>query len=327
MRAYRIAYDGRPFHGFQRQPTVATVSDALLDGLVEADVIDAPGDGARSRPVPPGYAAAGRTDAGVSALAQTVAFDAPDWLTPRRFSALVPEEIAVYASSEVGEDFHATHDARARRYRYFLRPPSDVIDREPRPASEGDSRGAGESAGEAPEPVAVSELSAPAVDPRPIDGGRVTPAAVARARRAARSLSGTNDYHNLTPDETGTERSVEIVVEPCGPTLAVDVTAAGFPRELVRRLATLLRAATADRLPEGRIERLLGPEPVDGPAGVGPASPEPLVLLAVAYDESFTPDEAAIEDAQRAFGSTAREAAMVARVNRLLADGLDVDSS
>ncbi|MUV89804.1 tRNA pseudouridine(38-40) synthase TruA, partial [Halapricum sp. CBA1109] len=33
MDAYRIAYDGRPFRGFQRQPDVATVSDTLIDAL------------------------------------------------------------------------------------------------------------------------------------------------------------------------------------------------------------------------------------------------------------------------------------------------------
>jgi tRNA pseudouridine(38-40) synthase len=76
MDAYRVAYDGRPFHGFQRQPDVATVEDALFDALRNLGVL------ADDAAKPAGYAAAGRTDAGVSAVAQTVAFEAPEWLTP-----------------------------------------------------------------------------------------------------------------------------------------------------------------------------------------------------------------------------------------------------
>jgi len=115
MRAYRVAYDGRAYHGFQRQPDVATVEDTLFDalGTLGLDFAD----------VPPGWAAAGRTDAGVSALAQTVAFDAPDWLSPRAFSAHLPEDVHAWASGTVPETFHATHDARCREYTYFLPAP------------------------------------------------------------------------------------------------------------------------------------------------------------------------------------------------------------
>ena len=69
MRAYRIAYDGRPYYGFQRQPDVPTVEDDLFDALRALDAF--------SGEKPPSYAAAGRTDAGVSALAQTVALRPP----------------------------------------------------------------------------------------------------------------------------------------------------------------------------------------------------------------------------------------------------------
>jgi tRNA pseudouridine38-40 synthase len=117
MRAYRVAYDGRPYNGFQRQPDVPTVEGELLDGLARLGV----GDG-RSDP-PPGYAAAGRTDAGVSAVAQTVAFDAPDWLSAAAFNSELPGDVRAWASAAVPEDFHATHDAVERAYTYYLHAP------------------------------------------------------------------------------------------------------------------------------------------------------------------------------------------------------------
>jgi len=53
-RAYRVAYDGRPYHGFQRQPDVPTVEGELLGALRRLGVCD---DGA----TPPGRAASWNT--------------------------------------------------------------------------------------------------------------------------------------------------------------------------------------------------------------------------------------------------------------------------
>jgi len=117
MRAYRVAYDGRPYNGFQRQPDVPTVEGELLDALERLDVRE------RSDGPPSGYAAAGRTDAGVSAVAQTVAFDAPDWLTPAAYNSQLPAAVRVWASADIPEDFHATHDAVERCYTYYLYAP------------------------------------------------------------------------------------------------------------------------------------------------------------------------------------------------------------
>jgi tRNA pseudouridine38-40 synthase len=110
-RAFRVAYDGRPYRGFQRQPDVTTVEGELFGALRRLDVF--------SGEKPPGYAAAGRTDAGVSARAQTVAFDAPKWLTPYALNGELPDSIQVWAHAEAPADFHATHDANWRQYRYF----------------------------------------------------------------------------------------------------------------------------------------------------------------------------------------------------------------
>lgn len=118
-RAFRIAYDGRPYHGFQRQPDVTTVEGELFGALDRLDVLD----GAK----PEDYAAAGRTDAGVSALRQTVAFDAPEWLTPSAINSELSRSIRAWAHADAPADFHATHDAEEREYRYFwLAPDADV---------------------------------------------------------------------------------------------------------------------------------------------------------------------------------------------------------
>ena len=114
MRAFRVAYDGRPFHGFQRQPDVPTVEGRLFDALRDLGVADGK---------PEGYAAAGRTDAGVSAVAQTVAFECPDWLTPAALNSELPATIRAWASAEVDGDFHATHHAAFREYVYHLYAP------------------------------------------------------------------------------------------------------------------------------------------------------------------------------------------------------------
>ena len=127
MRAFRIAYDGRPYHGFQRQPDVQTVEDALLDALVELDVIEEVGAG--TRPTPPGYAAAGRTDAGVSATAQTVAFEGPAWLSPAALNGELPADVRAWAAADADDGFHATHHAAEREYTYFLSDPDGQAER------------------------------------------------------------------------------------------------------------------------------------------------------------------------------------------------------
>ncbi|AHG04739.1 tRNA pseudouridine synthase A [Halobacterium sp. DL1] len=114
-RAFRVAYDGRPYYGFQRQPDVTTVEDELFGALRRLDVFEGE--------KPPGYAAAGRTDAGVSARAQTIAFDAPDWLVPSALNTELPGPVDAWASADAPPDFHATHDANWREYSYYLLSP------------------------------------------------------------------------------------------------------------------------------------------------------------------------------------------------------------
>jgi tRNA pseudouridine38-40 synthase len=120
MRAFRLAYDGTDYYGFQRQPDVPTVEDTLFDALGDLGI---PVDSGPGENRPPGYTAAGRTDGGVSALAQTVAFAAPDWLTPAALNGELPGSVRAWASADVEEDFHATVDAVRREYVYHCYAP------------------------------------------------------------------------------------------------------------------------------------------------------------------------------------------------------------
>ncbi|WP_367176678.1 tRNA pseudouridine(38-40) synthase TruA, partial [Haloarcula rubripromontorii] len=211
MRAYRVAYDGRPYHGFQRQPDVDTVEGRLRSALVRLGVCE------RGEGLPERYAAAGRTDAGVSARAQTVAFDAPAWLSPVAFNGELPDDIRVWASAEVPDGFHATHDAAQRSYTYYLHAPTDAD----RPGRD------------------------------PVDDQRWADAVDA--------LAGTHDFHNLTSDDTGTERAVSIDWTREGQFLVVRVSAGGFCRGLVRRLVSLAAAVADGSAPLSKVDRVLSP--------------------------------------------------------------------
>ncbi|WP_121820551.1 tRNA pseudouridine(38-40) synthase TruA [Halostella salina] len=264
MDAYRIAYDGRPFHGFQRQPDVPTVADAILDALRDLGVHE--GD------TPPGYAAAGRTDAGVSAVAQTVAFEAPDWLSPAAFNGELPASVRAWARADAPEGFHATHDATAREYVYHLH--------------------------------------APDADP-------------GRARTALDALSSEHDFHNLTPDETGTVRDLSASLSVDGDYLALTFRAGGFARQLVRRLVSLVRAVAVGDAGLAKVERALAPVPLPGHEGIPPAPAYPLVLTAVDYPAlDFAVDADAAASARSVFRERRAEWRTRARVAGEVADRL-----
>jgi tRNA pseudouridine38-40 synthase len=110
--ALGVEYDGSRFCGWQTQPQGCSVQDALERAL--AGVADCPVE----------TVCAGRTDAGVHALAQVVHFDTgaqrPETAWVRGVNALLPEPCAVSWSRAVAPDFHARYSAVARTYRYVL---------------------------------------------------------------------------------------------------------------------------------------------------------------------------------------------------------------
>jgi len=107
-----LAYHGKPFRGFARQPDVRTVQgdvEAALSKLFRSEVTTA---------------AAGRTDAGVHAMGQVMSCAAPDDTDPIKvrdtLNAMLGPDIAVTRAERVEDDFHARFSARSRTYVYAL---------------------------------------------------------------------------------------------------------------------------------------------------------------------------------------------------------------
>jgi tRNA pseudouridine38-40 synthase len=110
--ALGMEYHGSAFCGWQTQPSGCAVQDALERALTEIA-------GEKTATV-----CAGRTDAGVHALAQVVHFDTgaerPESAWLRGTNALLREDAAVIWARRVADDFHARYSALERCYRYVL---------------------------------------------------------------------------------------------------------------------------------------------------------------------------------------------------------------
>ncbi len=106
-----IEYDGGPFMGWQRQEHGPSVQQALEEALQKMT-----GESGQ-------FIAAGRTDAGVHALAMSAHVDVMKSLTPHRLreglNALVrPQPISVLEVEQVADDWHARFSCIGRRYLY-----------------------------------------------------------------------------------------------------------------------------------------------------------------------------------------------------------------
>lgn len=107
-----LSYDGAEFSGWQAQPGRRTVQ-----GEFERAWRQITGETVRVH-------AAGRTDAGVHAAGQVVSVESATSIEPHAMvlalNAKLPADIAVRDASRAPDGFHATHDARRKRYRYTI---------------------------------------------------------------------------------------------------------------------------------------------------------------------------------------------------------------
>lgn len=111
--ALTLEFDGTPFFGLQRQghgPSVQQSVEEAAERIVGHPVT---------------LHAAGRTDAGVHALAMRCHFDSDKTITPFRLSEalnahLRPDPIAVTHCEEVSEEWHARFSCIGRAYEYRI---------------------------------------------------------------------------------------------------------------------------------------------------------------------------------------------------------------
>ncbi len=204
-----VAYDGTAFRGWARQPGERTVEGEVRRAL-----------GALYGEVD-GLAVAGRTDTGVHALANVVAFDADGGPPPVRaaeaLNAVLPDDVAVVGSEEAAPDFHARFSARSRSYRYRIW--------RRRLRSPFESRRS-------------------LFHPRPLD--------LQRLNASAAMFVGEHDFRAFTPTDTQHDVFVRVVHDARwydrGDTVELEITADSFLRHMVRTLVGTMLERDPDEL-------------------------------------------------------------------------------
>lgn len=218
-----VAYDGRPFAGFARQRDQRTVSGELLGAL---------------RVIDPGIReirGASRTDAGVHARDQRVAFDTTAPLPPRGWvlatARHLPEEIVIRRAAVVRLGFSPRFESLRKRYRYL---------------------------------VLRDLVRDPFLSRRAWRVEGITDEAIERARAEALAAKGTHDFaafRTSADERTTTVRTlygVELSLDPADPRLVrIDVEGNAFLHNMVRILVGTLMDVARGHLAPGAIARAL----------------------------------------------------------------------
>lgn len=244
--ALLVSYDGTDFLGWQTQENGRSVQAVLEAAVAEV----------AAEPV--SLAAAGRTDAGVHALAQVVHFDTRAERTPRQWrlgiNSNLPEDAAVHWAGAVPEDFDARRSALARRYRY------EIVTGERRP-------------------VLIRRRVWWVREP--LDCAAMT--------RAATAWLGENDFSAFRAAEcqstTPMRRLASVRVERRGARVAIEVTANAFVYRMVRNLVGTLVEIGRGRRPAAWAGELLAGRDRTRAAATAPAAG--LVLVGVRYPARF----------------------------------------
>lgn len=193
-----LQYLGTHYAGWQSQTNATAIQDVLESAL------------STMFGTPIRVEGAGRTDAGVHARAQRAHLDAPFAIDTRGLrrglNDLLPRDIRVIEVETVADDFHCRFAATSKTYVYRIWN-DEVAD------------------------VFAAETSAHV--PQPLDAGGM--------RAAARALVGRHDFAIFTvagPEVSSTERTItSIDVVRDGAAIGITVTADGFLRSMVRRIA------------------------------------------------------------------------------------------
>ena len=245
-----IEYVGTSFHGSQLQPEVRTVQREVEEAL--STLFDR-----RTR-----IDLAGRTDAGVHATAQEIAFGAPRRWDPgalvRALGAVLPDDIGVRRVREATADFHPRFAAEARRYRYVI------------------------AEGRSGRPFLRDRCWSP--------GWPLDPDALARLAAAIPGERSFARFARAGQPERGTRcrvRSATWRFDP--PSFAsFQIVADRFLHHMVRYLVGTAVEIAAERRPFEDFERLLSGE--EGSRAVFPAPPGGLYLTGVRYAGEWNAD-------------------------------------
>ena len=224
--AIRLAYDGGPFRGFQSQPGLPTVQEALQRSLAECGI-----DGH--------VIVAARTDAGVHALAQVVSFstalDLDLEALRRKLNRSLPPAILCLEARAVPRSFHARASAISRKYVYLVGAP-------PPP-------GMAPYAWTLPDPRAFPELAQAALD-------------AGAMRDALAAAIGEHDFAGFA--RPGAQRNTvrhllraDVLVASNYPVVAIVLEGTGFLRAMVRNLVGTAVTAGLGLAPPSALGELL----------------------------------------------------------------------
>lgn len=110
---FTIAYDGKGFSGWQRQPNAESIQGHIEDGLKKLY-------GGKDFSI----MASGRTDEGVHAYGQVASVEVPNNIPPNKIifalNHLLPEKIRILNCEQVEDDFNALRCSRKKTYCYDM---------------------------------------------------------------------------------------------------------------------------------------------------------------------------------------------------------------
>ena len=250
-----VAYDGTAYQGWQAQPSGATVQQTIEAAL--STVLREPVR----------IVAAGRTDAGVHARGQVIAFDATVELSAepvatdpvgrsslvralRSVNAVLPDDVVLRTLEIAAPGFDPRHDAVQRGYRYR------IWNAEVRSPFER------RRAWHVREPLDVDAMAA-----------------------AASALVGEHDFASFQGADDVPRPSVRIVTRSelhrAGELVEYVIEANSFARHMVRNIVGLVVEIGRGRLPRSTVAELL--EACDRRLAPAPAPPHGLCLEWVRY--------------------------------------------
>ena len=118
-----LAYNGRDFFGWQRQPKVTSVQEEIESAMTRLN-----------SNVPVQIVGCGRTDTGVHAHHYMIHVDLEKLEAPENYvyklNKMLPDSIALFSITPVSEDLHARFSATQRTYRYFIHQKKDPFKNE-----------------------------------------------------------------------------------------------------------------------------------------------------------------------------------------------------